>query len=128
MAIKIKNYKVLRSILEQSFHPIMIALAIWIVHRYTNSTITSGWRKEKIHDKDSGIHSTIPCRAIDWRSNDFDDPQEIEYDINNHWEYDPERPNLKCALYHNSGYGFHFHTQVHPRTKYHPEGRFDASK
>lgn len=116
--IQIRDYKVLKSLLQATYHPKMIALAIWIVHRYSNATITSGWREEKVWSGDSGIHGTFPCRALDWSVKDWVDPQAVARDINENWQYDPTRPDMKCAIVHDIGQGLHLHTQVHERTKY----------
>lgn len=116
--IKIKDHKVLEAIMIVRYHPRLIALNVWGCVRYSNWIWTSGYRKRRIHDKDSGIHSTIPCRANDIRSRDFEDPQIVCDDINKHWVYDLKRPHLKCAKYHDVGYGVHIHLQVHKRTKY----------
>ena len=115
--------KVMRALLEVPYHHKMITLAIWFAWRYPKPIITSGYRSASIHDKDSGIHSTIPCRAIDWRSSQHKNPQKIAWDVNNHWGYDPKRPQLKCAIYHDVGLGAHFHLQVHPNTKFYSKGR-----
>lgn len=117
-SIKIKNYKVLKSLLQVPYHSLLIELNVWCTIRYSKWTYTGGYRSKKIHPKDSGIHMTIPCRATDVRSSDFEDPEKVRDDINKHWLYDPKRLYLKCAIYHNSGQGWHFHLQVHPNTKY----------
>ena len=111
--IVIKNHKVLRQLLEVPYYPTLIGLALWVTARYSETTFTSGYRKE-----DKGVHGTDPCRGIDIRSKDFDDPKAVEEDINAHWTYDPERPEKGCALFHDVGRGEHIHLQVHPRTKY----------
>lgn len=116
--ICIKDYKVFKSILEANYHPKMIALALWIAHRYSSATITSGYREEKVWSGDSGIHRTFPCRAMDWSVRDWDNPQAIVEDINANWSYDHTRPEFKCAVLHDIGQGNHLHTQVHERTRY----------
>lgn len=122
--IVVKDYKVLKALLQATYHPKMIALALWICHRYSNATITSGWREEKVWTGDSGIHGTFPCRAMDWSVKGFDNPKSIEEDINRNWVYDPARPEMKCAFYHDV-WGPHLHTQVHEKTKY-LEGNADC--
>ena len=116
--IQVKDYKVLRSLLQATYHPKMIALAIWITHRYSNTVITSGWREEKVWSGDSGIHGTFPCRALDWSTKGWDNPKAIADDINENWQYDPDRLMMKCAIVHDVGQGVHLHTQVHEKTKY----------
>ena len=66
---------------------------------------------------------TIPCRALDWSVDGLGDPLKVVDAINEHWEYDPERPHIKCALYHDVGQGPHIHTQVHDRTVFHEKGK-----
>lgn len=124
--IVIKDYKVLRALMEQCYHPNLIAMAMWIAHRYSTMTVTSAWRPEKVHSKDSGIHCTIPGRALDWSVQGLSNPKAIEEDINDHWEYDPTRPNMKCAILHDVGLGMHLHTQVHDLTVYHKQGKGDV--
>ena len=141
----ISNLKVLKALMLVAYDPIMIALALWIAARINHPRINSGYREAKIHAGDSGIHSTIPCRAMDWESQRLTDPQTVVDDINDHFEYDPERPEKKCAKFHAicPGCGFnnevyttkcpkcgvditskwHIHTQVHYRTVYYSEGK-----
>ena len=116
--IQIKDYKVLKSLLQATYHPKLIALAIWICHRYSSPVITSGWREEKLWSGDSGIHGTFPCRALDWSVKWWEDPEKVEKDINDNWVYDPTRPEMKCAILHDVGNGMHLHTQVTERTTY----------
>ena len=116
--IRVKDHKVLKALLQAVYHPKMIALALWISHRYSDACITSGWREEKVWSGDSGIHGTFPCRALDWSVQGWDDPKAIEADINANWVYDPTRPDLRCAVLHDIGKGVHLHTQVHERTTY----------
>ena len=67
----------------------------------------------------SSTHETIPCRAADKRSLEYTSTEclNIVYVINATWIYDPDRPNLKCCVYHKVGDdASHFHLQVHPNT------------
>jgi len=118
MSIRIIDHKVFRALLEVVYHPKMIALALWFAYRYNFPTITSGYRKDKIHDKDSGIHCTKPCRAIDFSTTALIHPEAAVDDINAHWKYDSDRPEMKCAVYHDVGFGFYLHLQVHENTVY----------
>ena len=119
----ITNVKVLKALMEVQYHPKMVDLAVWVAVRINHPRITSAYRSKKVHSKDSGIHMTNPCRAVDWESKNLDDPRIVCDDINNHWIYDPKRPEMRCAIYHDVGLGLHIHTQVHPRTVFHPNGR-----
>ena len=112
--IQIKNASVTRELLIESYHPILIELVLWILQRYYNITITSGYR-----EGDKGVHGTKPCRGLDIRSNGIKQYRgEIEITagvictkINSAWQYDPERPEKICAILHNSGSGMHIHLQ-----------------
>ena len=116
--ITIKSWKTLKGMLIVAFHPKMIALAEWLTVRLSGIVFTSAYRPKKIHDKDSGIAATIPCRHLDIRSYIYLKPQMVVDDINKNWIYDPKRPHLKCAKYHDVGKGVHIHLQVHDRTEY----------
>jgi len=109
--LQIANYKVLKSLLLSKYDDELVSLILWVSHRLDKFCITSGFRPG-----DSGVHGTSPCRAIDIRSNWYDDPEDICKDINSHWIYDPERLDKLCALYHDVGQGPHIHLQVHGNT------------
>jgi hypothetical protein len=66
---------------------------------------------------DKGVHGTNPCRGLDIRSWVYGDPQSICEMINRAYEYDPKRPDKRCAILHNVGKGEHIHLQVHPNTR-----------
>ena len=93
----------------------MVELLWWLEGR-VELILTSAYRKNKIHAKDSGIHAVLPIRAVDLRSWIFKNPHKIEKLINDNWIYDPKRPGLECAVLHNSGQGSHFHLQTHDNT------------
>ena len=140
MTIKIKNGKVLGSLLLVGYHPKLIAIAIWIYRTFGKLYITSGYRKG-----DKGVHGTISCRGMDIRSNVYHpDPQVVVDAINVHFRYDPlKRPEMMCAVYHavcpnpecghnnsipyhprcekcntNITLQWHIHLQVHDNTQY----------
>lgn len=98
---------------ETAWHPSLISLLIWMVVRYSKDKIllTSAYRKG-----DKGVHGTLPLRGFDLRSYVFDNPEKICDDINTCFKYDPERPDKKCAIYHDVGNGIHLHLQCHPNT------------
>jgi len=123
MSIKVKNHKVLMSLLAVPYHQNLIQVLVWVSIRYHDLVITSGYR-----DGDKGVHGLKPCRGIDIRSWIYNDPQKIVDDINSYWEYDTQRKYhiingnkklLLTAKYHDTGSGDHIHLQAHPRTKYH---------
>ena len=121
-ALGYKSHHVFIGILTHQWHPKLIEILLWLTVRYSSYllTITSAFRTAKITHTDSGIHSTIPLRAFDIRSNMFDDPQAIADDINDAFLYDPDRPDLKVAIYHDTGSGPHLHIQCHDNTIYRP--------
>ena len=119
-SIGYKNHKVLKGMFEVAWHPFLIEVLLWMAVRYSKITLTSAHRNYMVHSKDSGIHMTDPLRAFDIDSDDFDNAKAIENDINAHFIYDPQRPKIKVAIYHDVGLGMHIHIQVHDRSKYAP--------
>ena len=117
-ALYYKNHKVLVGMFKRAWHPKLIELLTWLTVRHSKITLTSASRDKPIHSNDSGIHMTDPLRAFDLRSRDFPDPKRIEADINANFVYDPQRPYLQVCVYHDTGFGHHFHCQVHNRTYY----------
>ncbi len=67
---------------------------------------------------DKGIHGTLPLRAVDIRAVSPEIAEIIVDYINGLFVYDPARPNMQCAIYHDSGQGRHIHLQAHPSTTY----------
>jgi len=76
-------------------------------------TETSSWRP----DDPNSVHGQNPCRGYDLRMRNYAIGVAIVNFINDHWTYDPERPELKCALIHGEGADMHIHLQVHPQTE-----------
>ncbi len=113
-----KNEAVYLAAHSVPWHPTLLALEIWFYERYGRQVYTSAYRAHKIHSGDSGIHSTDPLRANDKRTMGLHPyPMDVAQDVNKHWQYDPKRPNLKVCMYHDTGQGFHFHYQIHDRTR-----------
>ena len=75
-------------------------------------TITSLYRIN-----DNGVHGTLPLRGIDLRCRESDFGKLIEDYVNNKWIYDPDRPDMKCCIFHDIGQGAHIHLQVHNKTR-----------
>jgi hypothetical protein len=98
------------------WHPKLVELVMWVVDFTGEVVITSGYRPDKIHKADSGIHTKIPLRAIDIRHYIYSNPQGLCDAINNKFKYDPLRYSMRCAILHD-GLGKHIHLQVHGRTK-----------
>jgi hypothetical protein len=123
MSIKIIDSKVFQELLQVTYHNKLVALALWYVYRVNEPTLTSAHRKQKVWEGDSGIHMTIPCRALDFSIAGLTDPKRVTEDTNNHWEYDPGRPEMRCAICHDVGKGMHIHLQVCDSTVFYEKGR-----
>ena len=108
--ISIKDTSVLTSVLI-GFHPALIDILVWLTEVYNRTVITCGYRPD-----DSGVHGTNPCRGLDIRSWVFTNPIKVTQHINEMFQYDPERPEMNCAVFHDSGSGNHIHLQVHDNT------------
>ena len=74
-------------------------------------TVTSLYRIN-----DSGVHGQLPLRGIDLRCKDQSIGLLVQSMVNQHWIYDPDRPDMKCCMFHDVGQGAHLHLQVHPNT------------
>jgi len=93
-------------------HPKMKKLLAYIYDQFGFQTITSLYR---IGDK--GVHGQLPLRGVDLRIGRWHSEDRIERTINEAWIYDPERPEMRVAIYHNVGLGAHLHLQVHDKTE-----------
>lgn len=114
--ITIKDTKVFRGLMERTFHPLLIDIILSVADKF-GVVITESYREPR-HSGD--VHSTNPCRAIDIREWCYSDimVKRVENYINNKWEYDHTRPEMKVALLHRvEGGTFHFHCQCHHRTR-----------
>ncbi len=114
--IKIKDIEVLRGLMERSYHPLLIRIILYVANKY-GIIITESYRKQR-HKND--VHSTAPVRAIDLREWCYPEfkAQAIKNEINNKWEYDHKRPDMKVAIIHKvEGGTYHFHIQVHHKTR-----------
>jgi len=131
-AIGYKNHKVLGRMFHVPWHPKLLELLVWSTFALhtdhgNNLVVTSSWRPTKIHPGDSGIHITNPLRAFDLRSHRQTEdgeyvsifgvsPEEIRDAFNHCWRYDPQRPEMRVCVFHDTGRGYHLHLQVHPRS------------
>lgn len=115
--IRIKNSAVFTGLMEYRCEPILIAIQKYIIEKY-GATITESYRP-RLHIND--LHGTLPVRALDNRIWCYPERVQgwIADDINNRWEYDSLRPEMKCAIVHDNrnGKGKHLHIQVHPGTR-----------
>lgn len=113
--IRIKDQDVLTGLMMVPFASQLIDVLCWVDWYWPEEVvITSGFRPG-----DAGVHGQDPCRGVDLRSRAFRmHPGYVESKINEHWEYDPERPGkYTVCFYHDTGSGFHFHLQSHPNTR-----------
>lgn len=138
MTVEIKNKDVLLGLLQWQFHTILRNLIGWWVDNIGSLYVTEGYRKKK-HSND--LHGTLPGRAIDARSRIYVKPDMVADKVNRVWVYDSNRPHMKCVYLHarcpecghnnqapwhkkcdkcraNITKNWHFHIQIHPRTKY----------
>jgi hypothetical protein len=113
MVIQIKDKDVFHGLLQYRFQPMLCRILRWLCNQVPEIMITESFRKKR-HPND--LHGEIPVRAVDLRSSIYVRPDMLAEKINKHWQYDPDRPNMKVAVLHDSGEGMHFHIQVHPKT------------
>jgi len=106
--IHIKDTAVMGNMLLVPYQIELIEIMQDIATLDGNMVITSPYRPG-----DPGTHGTNPGRSFDLR---FTAKSELICEtINTEWEYDHERPSMKCASIH--GKNPHIHLKVHPNTK-----------
>lgn len=115
--ISYSSERVYRNCRIVPWHPNLIKVSLWLIETTGEVVFTSGHRKKLIHDDDSGIHMTDPLRAFDIRYYIYEKPEGLCLRINRIFTYDHKRPELECAILHDTGLGKHFHLQVHDNTK-----------
>lgn len=94
-------------------HATLRSLVTWLEHELGVEFIATSLYR--MHNEDS-VHGQLPLRGIDLRCRDPELGHFLEQYVNDDWIYDPSRPELKCAIYHDSGHGPHLHLQVHDYT------------
>ena len=103
----VKSYEVL------NLEPKLIEILDDVDHIAGAGTITSAYRPG-----DNGVHGQVPVRGADRRCRNAAVGNAIKQFVNGTWEYDPERPDMECCLFHKvDDYGWHLHFQVHKNTK-----------
>lgn len=140
--IQVKNSDILFTLLKHRYDP-KLCLLIKYLADIAGIFITEGQRK-KTHKND--LHGTVPVRAIDGRASIYTHPAIVADRINAKWVYDPDRPDMKCAVYHarcpyckkdykhvfvkfckECGHDitdhWHIHFQCHPRTVFLKDGK-----
>ncbi len=112
--IEIKNNSVLSGLMLHKFDPVLTEIVCWLAG--THGLVMTESFRPALHPGD--VHSTDPVRAVDIRSKCYDGDLagRIRDEINALWQYDSNRPQMKCAIIHDVGNGIHFHIQSHPNT------------
>ncbi len=112
MSFTFKTDQIFRYFATVSLSHNLQELLIWFRKTFGEPIITSAFRKGE-----TGVHGTIPLRAIDIRSYIYTNAQNVVDTLNQIWIYDSKRPKYKCAILHNTGKGLHIHLQVHHNTR-----------
>lgn len=95
-----------------SLNPKLTDLCMDVDREFGEGVYTSAFRPY-----DTGVHGTIPLRAIDRRCRNEKVGKLMAALINELWRYDDERPHLDVAVFHDTGLGPHLHLQVHRNTR-----------
>ncbi len=92
-------------------HPTLKGLLLWLEEMFqVEFNNTSNYRPD-----DSGVHGH--GRGWDIQCNYEPFGNLIRDTINEAYEYDPARPNMKCAVFGDARHLDHVHIQVHPNTR-----------
>lgn len=100
---KVKNLAVV------NLDPMLIEVAEWVKAQFGLEMITSAYRPG-----DPGVHGYF--RGLDLRCRARERGKAIAAAINEEFIYDPDRPWMKVAIYHDVGKGVHLHLQVCDQT------------
>lgn len=106
-------------------HPSLREILLWLHNAAWPSSVQLIITRiaEPDPNQKTAVHTSgPPHRAADIRSNVLVDTEilALQKRINDRYEYDPARPNMEVAVYHDAGGGFHFHIQVHDQTRLRP--------
>jgi hypothetical protein len=107
ITVKFKNVDLLKTAFVVEYHDILCSLMAWTAVRVEEFCITSLYRPD-----DTGVHGTTPCRGVDISVKNISNPQKFVDEANRIWTYDPDRPEKKCFILHDVGFGLHIHMQV----------------
>lgn len=102
---------IIKDIIVLNPHPMMVKLFSDLVEILPEPVVTSAYRPG-----DQGVHGQTPLRGLDIRCHNDGVGELICSLLNSQYIYDPKRPEMKVAKYHDVGYGKHVHLQVHPNT------------
>ena len=137
MFIKVKDEDVLDALMSKRHDPMLCRIIRWIAKEWGEIVITESYRKQR-HPND--LHGVTPVRATDLRSTIYVKPDLVAEKINDEWQYDLHRPEMKVCVYHakcpvcgtnhlppyrakcdNCGADisgqWHFHIQTHANTR-----------
>ena len=102
----IKNLSVL------NLHPTLNEMVIELDAVAGPGMCTSAYRPN-----DNGVHGQMPVRGYDRRCRNAAMGNAIAQWINRKWQYDPDRPDMVCCIFHKlDAHGWHLHIQVHNNT------------
>ena len=87
--------------------PILNEIVMFVHNTFSLKRMTGLWRPD-------GYASM--ARHFDFECRNHVVGHHIEEEVNRRWVYDPERPLMNVAWWHDSGQGPHLHTQVHDNT------------
>ena len=81
--IRCKNTVVVREMVVVPWHLQLIEVFCWVCDKYPGRVVaTSGYRHGE-----KGVHGCIPLRGKDLSSREFENPRQVENEINREWEY-----------------------------------------
>lgn len=91
-----KNTVVVREMVTVPWHSRLIDIFCWTCDKWPGQVVvTSGYRHGE-----KGVHGCVLLRGIDLRSREFNNPRNVEHEINQEWDYGKE-PYQVC-LYHQT--------------------------
>ena len=95
----------------------IVGKEIWGPHMVVTSVFRDHVEQQRVNASMLGrsAHGVLPVRAADVRIRDLSETlvASAAETINDNWQYDFDRPNLRCALIEHD----HMHIQVHPHTQ-----------
>lgn len=100
--IRVKNIKVMRELIVVPLHPMLKEIFFWTCEQWPGQiVVTSGYRKG-----DAGVHGRDPLRGKDLSSREFNNPRQVEFKINQEWDYGKINPKTgqpyQVCMYHRT--------------------------
>jgi len=103
----------IKSLNVLNLHPILAEIVTELEAVAGPGLYTSAYRPG-----DPGVHGQMPVRGIDRRCRNAAIGNAIKQWVNFKWEYDHERPDKECCIFHKvDHYGWHLHIQCHSNTR-----------